>query len=554
MSTEQSRMEAQVSVDITQTPPVLPFGGKPVDLSEATLEDPAPEFLDYIIDEWRKSPQYKQILEGQRYMRTENDIRERKRTMIGPGGVEVEVPHLANNQIAHPFLRKLARQKVNYLLGSAPNVTVDLESLQDAVQAAIDKPFLRNLKNSTLNAISQGIGWLQAYYDEKGNLLFKRIPADEVIPFWGDIDHTDLVAAIRVFHYAYFDNSTPITIERVQYYTKAGVFNYERRDDSFRLRSDNPVNYNFQTLTPLAEDDGEADGGELPQVTTTEGEGASVENGYRVDNQMWDRIPLIPIRYNQEEQSLLTAIKSMVDAYDKRSSDVANALEEEPDKIKIVKDYDGTNKEEFIHNLATYRVVFLRDTGSIQTLDTSIDISAELSNLERLRKDIYEFGMGVDTQERNLGDASGVALKFLYADLDMDCSDLGGELSWSLEQVVWFIAQDASLRSGETVDVSIDVTYNTGIIINEKEQIENVKASEGIVSQDTLLARHPFVYDVEQEKAALAEDEAVANKRAAEAAATFQRLNPLTATGGSEQPPLEVPRQSEEDTELPTQE
>ena len=550
MSTEQERMEAQISIDITNTPPVLPFGGKPVDLSDATLEDPAPAFLDYIIDEWRKSGQYKQILEGQRYMRTENDIRERKRTMIGPGGTEIEVPHLANNQIAHPFLRKLSRQKVNYLLGSAPNVTVEHEQLQDAVQAAIDKPFLRNLKNSTLNAISQGIGWLQAYYDEDGNLLFKRIPADEVIPFWGDIDHTDLIAAIRVFYYAYFDNSTPVTVERVQYYTKAGVFNYERRDQDFHLRQDNPINYNFQTLTPLEENVDVAEG-ELQQVAPD----TQVEDGYRVDNQMWDRIPLIPIRYNQEEQSLLSAIKSMVDAYDKRSSDVANALEEEPDKIKIVKDYDGTNKEEFIHNLATYRTVFLRDTGSIQTLDTSIDISAELSNLERLRKDIYEFGMGVDTQERNLGDASGVALKFLYADLDMDCSDLGAEIAWSLEQVVWFISQGMRLSQGAEVDTSIEVTYNTGIIINEKEQIENVKASDGIVSQETLLAHHPYVSDVTQEMEELLEEEAEANERAAEAAKRFQEANPLTAReGGSEQPPLAVSRQSEEDTELPTEE
>ena len=263
--------------------------------------------------------------------------------------------------------------------------------------------------------------------------------------------------------------------------------------------------------------------------------GAAVE-GVEVEEHMWERIPLIPVKYNQEEQSLLELVKPLIDAYDLRSSDVANALEEEPDKIKIIKDYDGTNKEEFIQNLAVYRMVFLRDTGSVTTLDTSIDLTAELANLERLRKDIYEFGSGVDTQEKNLGNASGVALKFMYADLDLDCSDLGSELAWTFEQMAWFLAEDLKLRNA-TRDINfedLDITFNTSIMINEQEQIENVKSSVDVISSETLLEHHPYVKNVEQEKQRIEEEAEATQNAELEQARQFQEMNPLTGTPSRE--------------------
>lgn len=48
-------------------------------------------------------------------------------------------------------------------------------------------------------AVVSGINWFQVYYDEDGNLLFKRMPDYEIIPFWADADHTILDAVIRFY-------------------------------------------------------------------------------------------------------------------------------------------------------------------------------------------------------------------------------------------------------------------------------------------------------------------------------------------------------------------
>ena len=51
-----------------------------------------------------------------------------------------------------------------------------------------------------------GKSWLYLYYDA-GELVFKRLPADEVLPFWADADHTILDAAVHVYAVEEYDES-----------------------------------------------------------------------------------------------------------------------------------------------------------------------------------------------------------------------------------------------------------------------------------------------------------------------------------------------------------
>lgn len=63
----------------------------------------------------------------------------------------------------------------------------------------VDRKFMKKLKNVGRDSIVNGIAWMQVYYDAKGQLNFKRIPSEEVIPFWADADHTELEAVIRYY-------------------------------------------------------------------------------------------------------------------------------------------------------------------------------------------------------------------------------------------------------------------------------------------------------------------------------------------------------------------
>jgi SPP1 family phage portal protein len=133
-------------------------------------------------------------------------------------------------------------------------------------------------------------------------------------------------------------------------------------------------------------------------------------------------------------------------------------------------------------------------------LTTPLDVAALDSHLNRLRKDIYEAGSGVDTQEISLGNASGVALKFRYADLDTDTDDMASEFAASLEELIWFIKVDLLNKGlGDFLETKFDIIFNTDGIINESEVIMDARNSVGIISDETIRANHPWVTDAQEE-------------------------------------------------------
>ena len=66
----------------------------------------------------------------------------------------------------------------------------------------------------------------------------------------------------------------------------------------------------------------------------------------------------------------------------------------------------------------------------------------------------------------------------------------------SFQDLLYFI--DSFLDVKHTEEISI--TFNLDMKINETEKINNLNASSANISQDTYLANHPYVDDVEKEK------------------------------------------------------
>lgn len=131
---------------------------------------------------------------------------------------------------------------------------------------------------------------------------------------------------------------------------------------------------------------------------------------------------------------------------------------------------------------------------------TDDNSAAYETHLTRLRKDIFDFGNGVDTQSTDLGNASGQAIKFRFLDLDLDMSDMANEFNDAINNLLWFIKADIYARTGKDYeDKEINVVFNNDIVVNDSETIENLKNSVGIISKRTLVANHPYVDDVEDE-------------------------------------------------------
>ncbi|WP_434290905.1 phage portal protein [Clostridium botulinum] len=433
------------------------------------------EIIKEEIKEWNSSQTRQLMLDGERYYKGDTDILKRKRMAIGEDGELEEVKNLANNKLVHQFVRKLADQKVGYLLSKPLSVQTDNETYKNVLDNIFNKSFMRLLKNLGKDAINKGIAWAQVYYNSDGELRFKRLPSEEIIPLWKDSEHTKLDALIRVYEVIVYEGKNKKTVQKVEYWDTKQVLRY--------------VNDNGKLILDV----------EAPE---DEGHFSMVDDKGNKQSFTWSKVPFVYFKYNDEEQPLIKFVKSLVDDYDRNKSDNSNNLEDLPNSIYVLKDYDGENLGEFRRNISLYRAVKVAGDGGVETRNLEINVEAYKTHIEQTRKDIYEFGRGVDTQSDKFGNSpSGIALKFLYNDLDMDCNIIETEFQASLEYLLWFVNQHLiNTGQGDFTNENVEFVFNRDTLINETDSINNCQNSVGIISDETIVANHPWATKDELEK------------------------------------------------------
>ncbi|MDR6880369.1 phage portal protein [Bacillus sp. 3255] len=400
---------------------------------------------------------------------------------IGEGGASIEANNLANNKLPHGFIRKLVDQKVGYLLSKALSIQTENTAYEDLLKDFFNKSFLRLLQSVGREAINKGKAWVHIYYSPTGKLSLKRIPSEECIPLWRDAAHTELDALIRVYEVEVYEGKTKKVIKKIEFWDTAGVKRFV---------------LDGVGMTPDIE---AGDSG--THFTLVEGEDKQVPLN-------WERVPFVCFKYHEDELTLVKFVQALVDDYDRKKSDNSNNLDDLPNSVYVIKNYDGQDLGEFRRNLSVFRAVKVMDDGAVETQSLDIDTEAYKTHQEMNRKDIYEFGRGVDTQSDKFGNSpSGIALKFLYQDLDLDANDIETEFQASLEQLRWFIDTHlANSGLGDFSEESVDFILNRDILINEMDTITNAKNSVGVISEETIVANHPWVTNAQDEMKRLESD------------------------------------------------
>lgn len=419
------------------------------------------EILQEELRLWREDPRRELMLVGERYYRNDTDIRDKTR----------DLPKRHNARLVHGFVRKLVDQKIGYLLAKPMSISTKQPAYAAAINDIVNSAYRRTLMSTGREAVNKGIAWQRPYIDDAGLLQFKRIPSEELIPLWIDAAHTQLQGMIRAYVIEEYEGKTKKDITHVEYTDTTGDYRYVEQNGA---------------LIP------DVEAGEYaPHMLI----GAK---GYN-----WERVPYIAFKYNEQEQPLVSFIKALVDDYDLQRSVGADVLADIPLFTYILKGYGGQDLEEFVRNLRESNAISVEgDGGGVDKLTAELDTTAAEAHLTRSRKDIYEFGRGVDSQTEKLGSApSGIALKFLYADLDMDSNTVETEFQASLEQVKWFIDTYFSITGkGDFFGEEVEWIFNRDIAINETDAITQCKESVGIISDETILANHPWVTDIEEEQ------------------------------------------------------
>lgn len=436
------------------------------------------ELIELEVLNWVNSPERQCMITGEKYYAGNHDILNRKRTAIGKGGELIEVVNLPNNKIIDNQYAKMVDQKTNYLLGKPFTLDSDDKVYIKALKTIFNKKFMRTFKNLGMDALNAGIGWLHPHYTEDGKFDIKRFPPYEILPFWLDAEHTELDFAVRVYQIAAYKGREETIVTKVEVYTLEGIERYELNENKLVLDIECPS-------TSYA------------RVELLHGENEALN---------WDKIPMIPFKYNSKEIPLITRIKTLQDAINVMTSDFMNNMQEDNrNTILVLKNYDGTDLGEFRQNLATYGAVKVRTidgaSGGIDTLTVEVNADNYDKILHTLKKSLIENARGYDAKdERMKGNPNQMNIQSMYSDIDLDANGMEIEFQASFEQLLWFVNNHLSnVGLGDFTKSNVGIIFNRDVLINETESIENCKNSLGILSEETVISQHPWVQDTEVE-------------------------------------------------------
>lgn len=374
----------------------------------------------------------------------------------------------ADNRIAHNFHQLLVDEKVAYMFTYPILIDVDdNEAINERVNDVLGQEFIRKMKDLGVEASNTGCAWLHYWANEKNEFKYEKVESEQIIPFYSDDLERELTEVLRTYKVVeYDDNLTAIEFIVVEDWTK----------DTFDQ-------YKFRY--------------------TIDGQDESQLKGIRHN---FGRVPFIPFANNSDETSDLIKYKDLVDLYDRVVSGYANDIEDIQEVMWIVTNYDG-KPGDFLKGIKKYKTVFLEDEGDgakgdVRTLSVEIPVEARNSLLELLKKQIYESGQGLQQDNENFGNASGVALKFFYRKLELKAGLLETEFRESINKLV-----EAILDFYHLPHKKISQVWSRNMIASDLETSQIATQSVGIIPEKLILQNHPWVEDVDEAIRLLEEEE-----------------------------------------------
>lgn len=431
-----------------------------LDNAEEALSDN--DFLAMELTDWLHSKKRREMLDGRRYYRYEVDPLRHKRLWGKdadgcPTYVEDVFPLSLDNQYT-----KLVDQKTNYLLGKPFSLQTNNELYTEWLSQVFDKSFKQMTQGLTVDAFNGGVAWVYPHYNDSGELVFSEYPAHEVLPFWVDDEHTELDLAIHTYVRTEYVGRTKTYVQYADVFRRDRVEHYTFTNGALRIDSERP-----------------------DEVFD------------------WGRVPLVAFKYNAQEIPLLRRVRGLQDNYSKmRSNWDKNMSETIMDNILVLRNYGGENLKEFRDNLMHYGAVKVRDDGGVEVLRLERDSGSYEEYLKNVKQAIIENGRGYDSKDDRLtGNPNEMNLRSMYSDIDLDADMMEQQYQDAFDQLLYFV--DRYLQAAGAGDFSqerVVFSFSRNMIVNDSEVISDIRDSQGIVSQETLLARHPFVSDVQEEQ------------------------------------------------------
>ena len=446
--------------------------------NKESLKNENVEYLEYLLKRYRLSEKRRYQLVGEKYYKGEHDILKKKRTVVDENGNECELKNLPNARRVDNQYSIAVDKKVNYLLGKKPSYNSDNNKICEELPLIFNNQFNRTFRNVLKDALNCGLGYMFLYIDERANLKFKRLKPYEVYPVWSDDEHTELELVIRVFKRKEFIDGREQEIEYMEVYNIDSVSTYVVNNMS--------IDRKISTV---------------PYISTLSD-----------NSETWlswgERIPILPFKYNSDEMPLIQKIKPLQDGVNEILSTFNNNISENPyNSVLVIKNLDGTDVNRFKRNLAETGIIKVRSTsdsqGGVDQLKVDVNASNYSLILDIFRNAIIENARSFDAKGDMMSSRPNeMNIQSMYSDIDIDSNGIETEFRATFDDIFDFVK--SYLVEFKKVNISeenhnIEILFNKDVLINESQVIDDITKSVGVISNRTLVEKHPYTNNIKEE-------------------------------------------------------
>lgn len=397
---------------------------------------------------------------GQRYYEGEHDILKNRLFYFNADGKLVEDTTRSNVKISHPFFTELTEQISAYMLSFDENPIRAKENaegdtsatLQEQLDLYFDDDFWAEIGDLICDTYSKGFGYIYGLKNEDDKLIFECADSMGVVEVRAS--DTDSKCEHLIYYYTDRIEKGKKKIRRIQVWDKEQVYFYVQNGTYGKIEPDKDVAINPR-----------------PHVVFTE-EKSGQKMGYSLGY-----IPFWRLDNNKKQISGLKPIKSLVDDYDIMMCGLSNTLADYDFPLHIVKGFQGDNLDELQQNLKTKKIIGTDAEGGVEVKTIDIPYEARKAKAEIDEKNIYRFGMGLNTNGlKDTSATTNIAIKAAYSLLDMKANKLEKRLKRLLKDIIAVVLDEINeeFKTGYSIsDIYFD--FDRALLTNESENIQNKK-------------------------------------------------------------------------------
>lgn len=404
-------------------------------------------FVHRAILDHKASDEYRTAVIANDYAKQRNTtIVTYQKVLYTLSGQEVPDNFSANYKLCSNFFNRFITQLNQYLLGNG--VTFNDDNTKDKLGDDIDY----NIQDAGYDALEDGVsfGFWNLDHIDIFNLR-------EFAPLYDEEDGA-LKAGIRFWQ---IEDNKPLraTLYEIDGYTEYIWNKRVKRDGKDEIVGQ--VMHEKRTYK-LTIKSSQADGDEI------------------YDGENYPTFPIVPLYANKHKQSEIIGLRENIDAYDLIKSGYANDLDDASQiywTISNAGGMDDIDLKQFLDRLKTVKVAQVDDGQQVQSHTTEPPYGGREAILERLRSDMYDDFMALDTKAIAGGAVTATQIQAAYEPLNQKTDSFEYEVTKFIKGILAVAGID---------DIP---SFTRSMIVNKNEEISLITQSAMYLSEEYVVEK-----------------------------------------------------------------